>query len=438
MRKGFLRFCFAFCFVFIWSGAWADNGDQNLNLQTLLVKVLKNHEEIKSLQSQVKQAQEQYLQVRRTYYPALDLTADTGQEKIEKEFGLDTNETRYQLNLTANQLITDFGKTKHNSDRSEIVLQQTQASLESTRQRLLLEGITAYINVVKARNRLESARKSESRIKELTGIEESLVSKGAGLSSDVLQAQSQLSGAKALRVESEGELNIAKNRFRAVFYHSLTGKEIAGLQDIKFPDRTLPSSLEEAVQTAFEKNPELVITEYNTKIAQKDIKIAKTAFYPRLGLFGSALTKDNDAGVLGWQHEFSAGVDLSYNIFRGGGDRAALRAAVESEKVALHNSDNARKIIMEQVSNSWDQLINLRLRAQLLEEQAEIVRNFLELAKKERKMGTRSLLDVLNGEINYINATATSIAARQDTKIAAYNLIYTMGLINLELFQSGS
>jgi len=59
----------------------------------------------------------------------------------------------------------------------------------------------------------------------------------------------------------------------------------------------------------------------------------------------------------------------------------------------------------------------------------------LELAKKERKMGTRSLLDVLNGEVNYINAQGNAIAAKEDTKIAAFNLLFTMGRIHLDLFK---
>ena len=91
-------------------------------------------------------------------------------------------------------------------------------------------------------------------------------------------------------------------------------------------------------------------------------------------------------------------------------------------------------MVREQVRNSWVQLATLRQTQELLYQQADILKNFLGLAKKERKMGTRSLLDVLNGEVNYINAQGTAIAAREDTKIAAYNLLFSMGLMNLDLF----
>ncbi|MBC8438446.1 MAG: TolC family protein [Deltaproteobacteria bacterium] len=431
-------FFFTFCLSINASGddssQTAKDSAQNLALKNLLIQVINNHEEIKNFKSQVEQAKEQHLKSKGLYYPTLDLVADGGREKINKEYNTDTTEDRYNITLRANQLITDFGKTEGTIARSGISLEQAKARLESNRQQLMFEGIKAYINVVRARERLKSARQSEARIKELTGIEETLVKKGAGLSSDVLQVKSQLAGAMALRVEAQGELSVAKNRFQAVFYHYLSDKEIAYLKDIEFPYKQLPVELENAIAIALKQNPELLITMYNTQLAKKDIDIAKTAFYPRLNLFAQALKKDNDDGIRGYSNELSAGVELRYNLFSGGRDKAALKSALASRNAASYHTGHVQKIIKEQVSNTWEQLSVLKQRAELLDQQADIVKNFLLLAKKERTMGTRSLLDVLNGEINYINAIATSIAARQDTKVAAYSLFFAMGNINLQLF----
>ena len=262
-----------------------------------------------------------------------------------------------------------------------------------------------------------------------------LVEKGAGLSSDVLQAKSQLVGAMALKVETQGELSFAKNRFQAVFYHHLSDKEVANIKNIEFPYKKIPFTLEDANRIAQKKNPELLITLYDTRIAQKNIDIAKAAFYPQLNLFAKAIKKDNDAGAIGHSNELSAGIEFQYNLFRGGGDQNELNSALASKKAASYHTGYVQKIIQEQISNSWEQLSIQKQRAELLDQQADIVKNFLLLAKKERTMGTRSLLDVLNGEINHINTVAAAITARQDKKIAAFNLFFTMGDINLQLFE---
>ncbi|MCP4581726.1 MAG: hypothetical protein GY839_08900, partial [candidate division Zixibacteria bacterium] len=47
---------------------------------------------------------------------------------------------------------------------------------------------------------------------------------------------------------------------------------------------------------------------------------------------------------------------------------------------------------------------------------------------------TRSLLDVLNGEVTYINAISDTIAATADERIAAFNLLYTIGELKADMF----
>ena len=113
---------------------------------------------------------------------------------------------------------------------------------------------------------------------------------------------------------------------------------------------------------------------------------------------------------------------------------AALKSAQANRVSASNQHYYQQRLVGEQVRNSWETLTTLKQRQELLNQQTEILKSFLELAKKERKMGTRSLLDVLNGEVNYINALGAAIAAGEDTKIAAYTLLFTMGGITNNLF----
>ncbi len=67
-------------------------------------------------------------------------------------------------------------------------------------------------------------------------------------------------------------------------------------------------------------------------------------------------------------------------------------------------------------------------------QQAELTAAFLELARKERMLGNRSLLEVLNGETSLINAKSDSYASRIDTSLAAFSLLEITGVLSLELF----
>ena len=141
----------------------------------------------------------------------------------------------------------------------------------------------------------------------------------------------------------------------------------------------------------------------------------------------------NDDGIDGYQNEYSIGFEFSYNIFRGGGDAAYLRSTLANKKALYANTKHAQNLLVQQVKNSWDQLAMFKEQSELLEKQAQVVKQFLVLAKREHRMGTRSLLEVLSGEINYINALSSSVTAREDTKIAAFNLLFSMGSIDSSL-----
>ncbi|MCF8113617.1 MAG: TolC family protein [Desulfotignum sp.] len=408
----------------------------NTNPYYLLTQVLENHEEIKNFKHQVESSQAALKSSQGQYYPKVNLYGDTGWEKIEKEYSQDTEETRHNVTLRATQLITDFGRTLTTIDQERVQMHQNKTRLDAVRQQILQEGISAYISIVRARDRLKTAIRSENRIKELTGIEESLVEKGAGLSSDVLQAKSQLAGAKALKVSAQGELITARNRFQAIFYHYPTDEEIEQFMEIPFPESAIPETLDTAIETALNNNLQIAVTQQDVDLQKNEVKLSKTAFYPTLHLFAEAVNADDDDGTLGYRRDYAAGIEFNYNLFNGGSDYAALKSATAGADAAQSHLAHARKLVQEQVSNGWEQLFILRQRFQLLDNQTDILKNFLELAKKERKMGTRSLLDVLNGEVNYINAQGNAIAAREDIKIAAFNLLFSMGTIHLDLLEN--
>lgn len=404
------------------------------DIQGLLTSLLDTHEEIQSYTHRVESAKAVLRQSKGLYYPHLDLYGDTGWEKIRKETADDTEEDRYNVTLRGTQLITDFGRTTNTIARDRVLLEQAKASLDSIRQQTMRDGIIAYINIVRARDRLKIAKKSESRIKELTGIEKALVEKGAGLTSDVLQAKSQLAGAMALRVEANGELEIAKNRFQSVFDYYPTPEDVEAFQEVPFPEGFMPDTLENAVAVSLETNPEIKITAYDVDSSRKEVRISKSANFPTVSLFAEASNANDNDGLLGYREDYSAGVEFSYNLLRGGSDQAAIRSALQNNAAASTHLAHAKRLVQEQVKNSWELLVTQTLRNDLLDQQADILKNFLELAKKERKMGSRSLLDVLNGEVNYLNAQGNAVAAKEDTKIAAYNLLFAMGKIELDLF----
>lgn len=145
--------------------------DESHNLRSHLERLLDEHERIRSFAKRVQSAESLADQVLARYYPSLDLSADAGRERIDKEFGDDTVDNRYDVGVRLTQLIIDFGETSGAIQKAALQLDRTWSQLESVQQEVLLDGLKAYINVLRARERLNYALRSEERIKDLTGIE---------------------------------------------------------------------------------------------------------------------------------------------------------------------------------------------------------------------------------------------------------------------------
>lgn len=80
--------------------------------------------------------------------------------------------------------------------------------------------------------------------------------------------------------------------------------------------------------------------------------------------------------------------------------------------------------------NAWLELTTLRQNSELYENQANITWEFLGLVKKKKALGEDvRLLDILVGERDYISSISAKVVTDIDIIIAAYTLLYEMGVI---------
>ena len=101
------------------------------------------------------------------------------------------------------QTITDFGLTSSTVKTSRLSLKQSLALEKQIKSDLLLRSLTAYLRVIQSRESVNYAIQSVANIKKQTELENAAVSAGGGLTSDVLQAKTQLAGAQARQIQFE-------------------------------------------------------------------------------------------------------------------------------------------------------------------------------------------------------------------------------------------
>lgn len=111
-----------------------------------------------------------------------------------------------------------------------------------------------------------------------------------------------------------------------------------------------------------------------------------------------------------------------------------MRAAEHQLSSAEYTLESLKRDIEKDVRNSWQKFVTLDATADILQNQADISAAFLDLARKERRLGTRSLLDVLAGETTYINSVSNAVSAKIAKKSAAFELLYAVGILDMNRF----
>ena len=186
--------------------------DDIWTLGKVLEGLLANHGLIRAAEASYEAAGERTREAYGVWFPNLVVGSHVAYEDHHTaETAGDVDLYSRGLDFTATQLLWDFGGGNAGIKIAKLGENIARDTIEITRQDLLLRAITAYLNLKKAGDTYGYAVSSEQNIKRQTELENALVKRGAGLSSDVMQAKQQLAAASALRVQARGAFKVARN-----------------------------------------------------------------------------------------------------------------------------------------------------------------------------------------------------------------------------------
>lgn len=407
-------------------------------LSDAIADLVKTHERIQAAESAYKASTHMLDRAKGLWFPRVNAQIDGGKEDINKQdTSQSTSKYRNVQTLSANQLVYDFGGAGGSIAQAEGTRKEAETRLEQVRQEITIQGVTAYLGVIRSREMLRYAIRSEENIKTLSGMQEALVERGVGLSYEELQIKAQLAGAQAHKVNSERALTNARNAYRSVFGVDLTQGQIDALVLPGQPHKTMPQDLDSAIEKSLSTNPFLVELQHSLESRKGDLTARESTMFPKLEAVAEAVRKENDQGEIGIRTEGRAGLQVTYNLFSGFRDVDSIRAS-KSEITSVRKTIlDRRRTVEEKVRNAWNDLITLRKNIELYSNQANITWSFLELIKKKKALGGEvNLLDILVGERDYISATSAKVTAEIDNITAGYQLLYQMGQISTDVVEN--
>lgn len=336
-----------------------------------------------------------------------------------------TRTSRGFIGLSAEWTAYAGGANRLGVDIAKEAVLATRSSLVSVEQIVLLRGVTAYMNVIRAQENV-SLRENNLRVlrQELQAAEDRF-EVGEVTRTDVALAESRVAEARSNLELARGELIAAEAE-----YVNAVGQRPGNLSPTP-PMPKRPESLDNSTAVAVRNHPDILAAQHQVSAAELTIKRAEAAFAPSVTARAD-VGKTEFYGTDNYNDDVTISLNYRQPIYAGGALPAGVRRAMANRDAARANLLNVQRDVVQSVSNAYVGREVARASLAATRERVAAARIAFEGIREEATLGARTTLDVLVAEQELLDAEAAQINAATERYIAAYQLLAAMGLLTAE------
>ncbi len=397
-----------------------------LDLETAQRVALTGNPDMAAAMSRVEQARARVNQALAAWWPSLDLSwsgsrtrqSDSVYEQnqaLANLYGRSIDRTTDQSSAGLQATWTLFdGFFRSFSQQQAEYNELTVAAARKDSQRLLVNAVAeAFLNAQLAQTNVDIARADETFYLSQLRDAQNRYDVGVGPWGDVLNIKVQLNSART-------SLMLNKRQFEAAGYGLAA---LLGVPDATFPqelrlaeldkDFTV-SEMKEDPQTlineALAVRPDIQQLEMLKKESEAGSGQAEAPFYPKVQLVGAVNgARQGDVAITGDDLGNMVGINVAWNLFSGGADKARLFEAQQKEREVAYNLASLRNNVAAEVRQDLALLAAAEEQVRLQRESVELVKENRELAKNEYEAGEASLVR-LNEAQRDLNTTFSRLA----------------------------
>ncbi|MCL7488861.1 MAG: TolC family protein [Desulfobulbaceae bacterium] len=380
-----------------------------LDLETAQRIAVASNPTMEAAVARVEQARARVRQAMATWWPSLDMTgsgsstklSDTSYERsriLSGLYGQDLDQTseEYAVGLQASWVLFDGFYRTLSQEQAKYGHRSAAESRQNARRLLLSSVAEAFLNAQLTQTQVAISRADSEFYSQQLRDAQNRYDVGAGPWGDVLNIKVQLNSAKS-------SLMLSRREHEAAVYGLAA---LLGLPDARFPEHVRMAELDTDVDEAgVDEKIELLIDEaraarpdireldWRLKTAETAVDMVRARYYPQLQLVGSVNGwRQDDPGFSDDDFGSTIGVNLSWNLFAGGLDKAREIEARQAAREAHATLVNLRNQIGAEVRQAVVLLEAAREQVRLQRESVKLVEENRELARNEYEAGEASLL----------------------------------------------
>ncbi|MEZ6854621.1 TolC family outer membrane protein [Halodesulfovibrio aestuarii] len=393
-----------------------------ISLKDSVLATLQTYPRIAALESESKAAKQDNISAWGGYLPDVNATGSYGPTQHDSATTRSEgrkNEWRgaFDGSVSISQLIYDGRYTQSRVERTDAAFKSSQSQILDAGERFGLDAVIAHLTVIRNKALVELAEENAQQYRDILASMQELVDAGGGSIADLTLTQGRLARALATLATQRSEMEIAIAQ-----YKRLTGMEPEGLEDVEVPEAA-PVDIETAIMRMQSENPRLDTRKYEVDVAQGLVDERKSNYYPKITGEGSYRYTEDMQGVDDYTTDFRLAVVGKWNLFNGGSDLAATRAAIARKVAAKEDYRDTTDDLYRQVVATWSEQ---KAAYEQVEQYNRAVGFNLEtrdVYAQQFTVGQRTLLDVLDAENELFVTRGRLVTAKVNVLIASYRLL---------------
>lgn len=313
-------------------------------------------------------------------------------------------------------------------EQAKITVKQANLLYAAEQQSLIARVATRYFAVLGAEDDVSFARSQKKAISRQLDQTKQRFDVGLIAVTDVNEAQARFDQAVASEISAENQLANSKENLREITgqYHNQLnrlGKDIP----LNPPQ---PANIDEWTKSALSQNLTLTAAIYSAQIAREEIDRQQAGHYPTLDAVASYNDSSSDSSF-GSDSE-SAGLALQLNIpiFQGGFVSSKTREAHHLYDQAKFKVEDSRRAVERQARNAYLNIDSSIGSVNALKQAVISTKSALDATEAGFEVGTRTIVDVLNAQQEYLGAKRSYANARYTYILSTLNLKLAAGTLS--------
>jgi outer membrane protein, adhesin transport system len=397
--------------------------DNGVTLQSAIQAAMENNPTFLGSKHAYSSSHEAYLKSFGALLPQVDFVARGGYAAIRNDTTIAMysdelgKEWSNEMRVVLSQLIFDGGLTSSKVEADKLLSQSRKEELFNTVEDVGLTATQYFMEVIRNRALLELCENNITQhagILELTRVR---LDSGGGTEVDVNQAEASLEEAKSRLVQARQNLADAEAGYLKLF-----GSKADKLVMPERPVQAIPQSIEEGIALAMDNNRALKAARLAILQKESEAESAKGLYMPKLHANLSGGRSENTGGYEQYYHDVAAMLQVSFNLYNGGSDQAAIREAKSEASKAVQDAEEVRRSVEENVRTAYNfhQATGslLPILRDLTNENADIVVSYAD----QFRMGKRTLLDLVSAQKSLFSAQQVYLNAMAAHTFSYYRI----------------